>query len=248
MNNDPSSKIKALEDTIALLQEQLNDLKLSTGYTRIDESDSSSSKSSEVPLLDRLRIVLDLETTGIGKSSEIGIHDIGAIAVDKNWNKIDQFQRYVDPEREYSQKAMEMNGRVKDNAYNWKVVGKEFYNWINGIRVDQSIPVDICTFNGKSYDMRIITFRNWEYKLEWPKNINSVDFRYVLKDFYKLPNQKRQVDYYKYIYEEDMQNSHTALGDCKGLLSIIQDLFDNYSPNLHKYRESIHAIIKRCKK
>ena len=45
-----------------------------------------------------------------------------------------------------------------------------------------------------------------------------------------------------------MLNSHTALGDCEGLLNIIQDLFDRHKPKLHQYRESIHTIIKRCRR
>ena len=88
--------------------------------------------------------------TGLGKTDEIRVCQVGAIILDQEMNTLDEFNEFCNPDRPISEGATKVNGIT--NKYvelldKWDKVGLDFYRWI--AHYAQGLPITLVAHNGK---------------------------------------------------------------------------------------------------
>jgi len=205
---------------------------------------------------DPLIVLYDLETTGLGKSSEICITEIGAILIDQKGAQIDTFRELVCPLVNVSKGASRVTGNTTEQlaAYDfWKAVGRRFYNWLESHRNSNSrTPINLIAHNGSRYDSRILFFENQRHRLEMPRNCYSLDSLSLFKQMYpKLPSYGLGA-VYKAVFDEQIKDAHTAVGDCTAIRELLEIGVMPEDGLLKKWilktAESFDSVAKRCLK
>ena len=186
-------------------------------------------------------VYYDLETTGLGKTAEIRICEIGMV------RQKEQFQRYVKPTISISPSASKVHGLKKEflSKYPpWRQIGREMNEFIEETEHD----IILAGFNSKRYDSRILFFEHHRHGLEFPPHVHFIDFREILPYFFKLSGKKTLNAYHEYVTGETISNAHTAIGDCLALKTIIDTITDKTSlaDLILKQKETVSGLTKRC--
>ena len=218
----------------------------------VEMQDFKTVATSVEPLI----ILYDLETTGLGKSSDICITEIGAILIDQKGSSIDTFRELVCPLVNVSNGASKVTGHTHEKlqAYDfWKAVGRRFYSWIESHRHNnERVPINMIAHNGSRYDSRILFFENQRHRLEMPRNCYSLDSLSLFKIMYpKLPSYGLGA-VYKAVFDEPIKDAHTAVGDAQAIRELIEvgvlpedGLLKKW---IRKTAESFDSVAKRCLK
>lgn len=220
-------RIRSLEEQLLQLTKRINALKISTNK----------------PITDKKQLILwDLETTGLGKTNEIRICEIGLMHYDgsekKNW--------YVNPDVSISASAQKVHGLKKaflDKQPKWKDVG--YHTYMKGIKK----PLILCGFNSKRYDSRILTFENHRASTPTPDDVYFCDLREVFPRFIDLGLSKKSLQHYHvHVMGKEHNDAHTALGDCEALGNIMRSLPNqkHLYEEIEKKMESNASVLKRC--
>jgi DNA polymerase III alpha subunit (gram-positive type) len=100
-----------------------------------------------------LSVVFDFETTGIGKTRDVRITQVGAQALRKDLSVASTFTRFVNPRKPISEGATKLTGignEVVCDLPDWSIVGKDFAHWVQGALVDSGADdVTLIAHNGK---------------------------------------------------------------------------------------------------
>jgi DNA polymerase III epsilon subunit-like protein len=172
-------------------------------------------------------VYFDLETTGLGKTADIRICEIGMVRASNG----EQFQQYVNPTIDVSSSASRVHGLKKEflsKHASWEHVGAE----MNGFLDQGEREVILAGFNSKRYDSRILFFEHDRHNLAFSNsNSNSnhlcfVDFRDIFPHFFKLTGKKTLGAYHEHVTGEPISNAHTAVGDCLALQTIVEHISD----------------------
>ena len=186
--------------------------------------------------------------TGLGKTSEIRICEVGAILLDQEMNELSQFEEYVNPKRDIGSGATAVNGITNDfvkNLDDWSVVGLRFYQWIAGFA--EGLPVTLCAHNAKRFDGRILFFENSRHKVPNLPNLFLSDSIPVFKELFPNCSDYKLGTIYFEQFKEKISNQHTALGDVTAMLRLLE-CYDHQlvRDKVTKHNESFSAVIKRC--
>ena len=88
--------------------------------------------------------------TGLGKTDNIRICQVGAIILDQQMNYLGEFNEFVNPQREIDPNATAVNGITNDfvkHLDGWDKVGLEFNRWI--AHYAEGLPITLVAHNGK---------------------------------------------------------------------------------------------------
>ena len=109
----------------------------------------------ETTVVDNIKevfVLFDFETGGLGKTSDIRICQIGAIALSQNMEVLGEFDEFVNPRRDISPGATAVNNITNDFVKfldDWSKVGLRFNQWIAGFA--KGLQVTLCAHNGKRF-------------------------------------------------------------------------------------------------
>ena len=142
------------------LSELFAGLKLSRQHRR-SFSSSSTSTLLQTPTV----CIYDLETTGLGKTSNIGIAEIGAIVVGyskaKGWTQVASFHRFCVPKTQVQQGVPHNhtteNLKKKGLKPFHSGTDRDFKKFLD----DNNVSV-LVAHNGKRYDHRILYFHGFK--------------------------------------------------------------------------------------
>lgn len=243
-------RIRHLEGHVEALITEIASLKLVTGLNMENNYSSQYTHNSNPPETKRseLYVLWDTETNGLGKTQEIRVCQVGAVALDQNMREISSFNEFVNPLVAIDSGATAVNGIDTDfvsKKPGWDVVGRKFNEWIDMHRGDGSVI--LVGHNTKRFDARILTFEHNRHDLLLPPNLYNTDTIPVFKELFPhLSDYKLGTIYYD-TFNEPIPDQHTALADVKAM----QRLLDTASPKLirdklFKHRESFDTIVKRC--
>jgi len=188
-------------------------------------------------------IFFDLETTGLGKTAEIRICEIGAV----DYQSGETFQRYVNPLVHVHKGASEIHKLKKDFLQlqpDWGIIG---HAWHDHLR--HPGDVIIAGFNSKRYDSRILMFENTRHGIEVPSQLYTVDLREVFKILYPSCTKTSLQGYFQHCCDRDeVPDAHTAVGDAKALFDLTTQVSnqEHLWKLIHEKKESWESVRKRC--
>ena len=170
-------------------------------------------------------IVLDTETTGISVKEGHRIVEVGCIELDNLIPTKNKFHCYLNPERNVSEKALEVHGYSDDflsKQKKFKEVAEEFLSFIDGKKlVIHNAEFDLAHLNnelkllGKDELKNEVTDTLTLARDKFPGSPISLD---ALCKRYRIDNSKRV--------------QHTALIDCDLLAKVYINLIDQKEPTL----------------
>ena len=191
--------------------------------------------------------LFDLETTGLGKTSQIRICEAGL--VEYMGGRVHQW--HVNPLQSVSLAAARVH-KLKNEFLRlqdpWSKVGKEFNASLEGMREDTSTPIVLGGFNSKRYDSRILTFEHHRHGLHYPANVFFVDFRDIFPQFIRLEGKKGLADYHRSATGKEINSAHTAVADAKAIGNVLDTIEDRgrLRELIEEKMEASEAVIKRC--
>jgi DNA polymerase-3 subunit epsilon len=161
-------------------------------------------------------VAVDVETTGLSFTEDY-IIQIAAVKFDTEFNILDEMHELVIPINDFfiTEEAFGKHGFTKDciltQGRSFREVGPEFVKFIEGC--------DILTYNGKNFDIRMIS-----------KELLSIginfDINRVFYDSYLLEaklNPRTLTAVYKRYTGVDMTNAHDALADVKATITVFEN-------------------------
>jgi len=250
-----AKRIATLEGQIQGMIEEIVALKIQVGDS--DEPLFPASLFDAIPGvgapagpadLKEVFVLIDLETGGLGKTSEIRIAQVGAIALDQQMRVLGEFDEFANPRRDIDAGATAVNGITNDfvkNLDDWSIVGLRLNQWIAGFA--NGLPITLCAHNGKRFDFRIIAFENARHKVKNLPNLYCTDTIPVFKELFPGLENYKLGTIYSDAFKEQIKDQHTALGDCKAMLRLLGCASHQMvRDKLFKHRESFSAVIKRC--
>jgi len=188
--------------------------------------------------------------TGLGKTSNIRVCQVGAIILDQEMNQIGTFNEFCNPEKPIEDSATKVNGIT--NQYvelldKWDKVGLNFNRWI--AHYAEGLPITLVAHNGKRFDFRILAFENARHKIPNLPNLYCTDSITPFKELYPGCTDYKLGTIYETQFKEVIEGQHTALADCQAMRELFQ--YKDHKlvrDKLFKYREPFDCIIKRCLK
>ena len=172
-------------------------------------------------------VILDTETTGLSAREGHRIVEIGCIELDNLIPTQNRFHCYLNPEREVSEKALEVHGYTDEflsTKKKFSEVVDEFLNFVENKRL---------VIHNAEFDLSHL---NNELALLGRKKLNSeniVDTLALARD--KFPGSPISLDALCKRYRIDSSNrtQHTALIDCDLLAKVYINLLDQKEPTLN---------------
>ena len=160
-------------------------------------------------------VVFDLETTGLRQYDRI--IEIAAIKYGKDFREIDTFETLVNPEKKIPEASIAIHGINDDMVADSPTISEvlpEFFAFIDGY--------PIIGYNAASFDIRYLNSAvnrcgmncavEYADALPWARN------HYQL-DSYKLGNVAESIGL-------DPVGAHRAMGDCRMLGAIVEDMME----------------------
>lgn len=202
-------------------------------------------------------VVYDFETTGLGKTADIRIRQVGAKAMNAHFKPIGTFSKFVNPVVPTSKGAKKVCGITKENEEmvasmpKWDITGTDFQLWCEEMRGNnQDIPMYLIAHNGKRYDARILCFENQRHMVpDWQVNKHSVDSIDLFKKLHPGQATYKLGDLYHDVFGTPMKNAHDALADVDGVISLLNYFDqDDVVDAIDMHSESFNAVLKRCMK
>lgn len=200
-------------------------------------------------------IVYDFETTGLGKTNDIRIRQIGAKALNSNLAQVGVFSKFVNPGVPTSKGAKKVcnitpeNEEIVMSMPAWDITGLEFYRWCEEMRDNRhDIPLYLIAHNGKRYDARILCFENQRHSItDWQFNKHSVDSIELFKELYPGQSTYRLGDLYRSVIGFELKDAHDAMADVQGVVELMaQSDTDDVVKAVLCHSESFNAVLKRC--
>ena len=171
-------------------------------------------------------IILDTETTGISVKEGHRLVEIGCIELDNLIPTKNKFHCYLNPERNVSEKALEVHGYTDDFLSTKKKfveIVDEFLNFIE----NKTLVIHNAEFD--------LSHLNNELKKVGKKILNNpiVDTLTLAKD--KFPGLPVSLDALckRYRIDNSKRIQHTALIDCDLLAKVYINLLDQKEPTLN---------------
>ena len=171
-------------------------------------------------------IVLDTETTGISVKDGHRIVEIGCIELDNLIPTKNKFHYYLNPEREVSEKALEVHGYTNEflaTKKKFNEIGEAFLEFIKDKRL---------IIHNAEFDLSHI---NNELSIFGKKKINNeiIDTLVLARD--KFPGSPVSLDALckRYKVDNSKRTQHTALIDCDLLAKVYINLIDQKEPSLN---------------
>ena len=216
----------------------LADLTREVAQLKLQHADTKDATPPRGPRL----IHYDLETTGLGKTKDIRICEIGLL----DHHTGDSFQRYVNPGKPISKSATSVHSLKREfleTHPGWDETGHEVAQYL-----DRPYDIILGGFNSKRYDSRIFTFEMMRHGCPLPTSLYTVDFRVVFKTLFPDAPKTSLGGYYAHVTgKENIPDAHTALGDARALKVLCEaanqkELWDE----IEKHKESWESVRKRC--
>jgi len=248
-----ATRIKHLEAHLETIIAEIQELKL---ITRTDPVQSVPQNLFTAALrppaspepVKELYVLYDFETNGLGKTQEIRVCQVGAIALDQNMREISSFNEFVNPLVAISSAATAVNGINADfvsKKPGWDVVGRKFNEWIDVHRGDGI--VNLVGHNSKRFDARILTFEHNRHDLLLPPNLYNTDTIQVFKELIPGLGNYQLGTVFEKLFKEPIPDQHTALGDCRAMQRLLGTASEKLvRDKLFKHRESFDCVVKRC--
>jgi len=197
-----------------------------------------------------LRVVYDFETTGIGKTKDIHVTQVGAQCLDDDFQPTSTFTRFVNPKTPISAGATKVSGITDADVSglpSWDTVGKDFAQWIaTEMRGAGASNVTLVAHNGKVYDARILVFENARHHIPTPSEWHHCDSIPVFKAMFPAETTYSLGKLYASVFGAPFANAHTADADCAAIASLLQRDADWARELITSNRESFSAVGKRC--
>ena len=195
----------------------------------------------------RALVFFDLETTGLGKTANIRIREIGAIELSAVSASLG-FREAVNPCVPVQPQALAVAPVIDDaeTADTWQYVGQRFRAWM-----DDCYPggVVLAGFNSKRYDSRIFCFEQQRWGHRCSRDLEFVDMMEVFRHFFPEVGKPRRLEnYHKHVFDGlSIPSAHTALGDAMALRDIAATLDkDKLWAEVEKHKETLDGVCKRC--
>ncbi len=170
-------------------------------------------------------IILDTETTGISVREGHRLVEIGCIELDNLIPTKNKFHCYLNPERNVSEKALEVHGYTDDFLSSKKKffeIAEEFLNFIE----NKTLVIHNAEFD--------LSHLNNELKKVGKKILNNpiVDTLSLARE--KFPGSPVSLDALckRYRIDNSKRTQHTALIDCDLLAKVYINLLDQKEPTL----------------
>ena len=209
---------------------------------------------------ERILVVFDFETNGIGATRNIRIRECGAVAATSTSKErqravaeLPPFRKAVDPQVEVTEavKAIAPDAPDATEAETWDVVGHNFHAWLETIRAssEPAPKIVLAAFNGKRFDSRIWAFENARHKvLNVPQDLYFVDLMEVFRTM--IPDVKKPrtlAHYHGHVMKCPIASAHTALGDSYALRDIVNSLDSTTLWSAIDDRlETADGVYRRC--
>ena len=189
-------------------------------------------------------LYFDLETTGLGKTHEIGICEIGVVC--GTTGEV-VFQKYVQPFCPVTKKAEEIHelkAEFLEQQLTWEKIGKQLNEKISSLEGD----VILAGFCSKRYDSRILTFAHQRNNLKFPPNLYFVDMKEVYPTFYTIEGKKSLGNYHLRASGKQIVSAHNAISDSLALFNISSQIEDQSElmKCIESKMETVAGVHKRC--
>jgi DNA polymerase-3 subunit epsilon len=182
-------------------------------------------------------VVLDTETTGISVKDGHRLVEIGCIELDNLIPTKNKFHCYLNPERNVSEKALEVHGYTDEFLSTQKKfieVAEQFLEFIK----DKRLIIHNAEFD--------LSHLNNELAILGKKKINNeiVDTLILARD--KFPGSPVSLDALckRYRVDNSRRTQHTALIDCDLLAKVYINLIDQKEPTLDFQSNEIKSNLK----
>lgn len=165
--------------------------------------------------MNRNIVAVDVETTGLSFTEDY-IIQIAAVKFDTDFNIIAEMHELVIPINDFiiTEEAYGKHGFTKDciltQGRSFREVGPEFVKFTEGC--------DILTYNGKNFDIRMISKELLSIGINF--DVNRVFYDSYLLDAKLNPRTLEAV--YKRYTGIDMTNAHDALADVKATITVFE--------------------------
>ena len=170
-------------------------------------------------------VILDTETTGLMVKDGHRVVEIGCIEIENLIPTKKKFNCYLNPERQVSEKALEVHGytdKFLSDKKKFKDIVDEFLNFINGKRL---------VIHNAEFDLSHI---NNELKIIGKESIKNdvVDTLSLARN--KFPGSSISLDALckRYRIDNSKREQHSALVDCDLLVKVYINLIDQKEPTL----------------
>ena len=240
-----ASKVVSLEAQIIAMSRELGKLKMQLGVP-LERTHLKTGQPMK-----NLYVLYDFETGGLGKTSEIRVCQIGAIALNEQLERMDSFNEFVNPLQPMDMDAVQLHG-IKDSFIrkfpDWSVVGNSFSDWVHAQRgCNEKVKVYMLAHNGKRFDSRILTYENQRHDIPTLANMFSVDTISIFKKLVPDAPDGKLGSIYKHLFHEAIPDQHTALADCEAMERIVGTAdYKLVCDYVFKERESWDSVTKRC--
>lgn len=167
-------------------------------------------------------VAFDVETTGLSFTTDY-IIQIAAVKFDTEFNIIDSMKYMVKPIKDFeiAEGAQEKHGITKEfvleNGTDLKIVAEEFLKFIDGC--------DMLSYNGKSFDVRMISKDFASVGL--PFDINRVFYDSLLLESKLQPRTLEAV--YKRYTGNDLIDAHDALADVLATIEVFKHQVQSFA-------------------
>ena len=171
-------------------------------------------------------VVLDTETTGLEVKDGHRIVEIGCIELDKQIPTSMKFHCYLNPERNVSEKALEIHGYTDEFLMSKKIFSEvcdEFLNFIENKKlIIHNAEFDLSHLNN---ELSLIGKKKIDKK-------NVIDTLMLARD--KFPGSPNNLDALckRFRIDNSKRTQHSALVDCELLSKVYINLIDQKEPTL----------------
>ena len=179
-------------------------------------------------------VAVDVETTGLSFTEDY-IIQLAAVKFDTDFNIIDEMHELVIPIKDFTitEEAYSKHGFTKDyiltQGKSFKEVGPKFNEFIK--------DCDILTYNGKAFDIRMISKELLSIGINL--DINRVFYDSYILDVKLNPRTLDAV--YKRYTGNDMINAHDALSDVRATVEVFKHQVSKFA-EINSY--SLDDIMK----
>lgn len=196
-------------------------------------------------------VVFDFETSGIGKTTNIRVCQIGATALSEDFSVVDHFSHFCNPLVKMDASAVKVHGFNTDFVTqfdSWKEVGENFMSWLDLVRnAQQDNPLTLIAHNGKRYDARILVSENVRHGISMPRNLYHCDSIDVMKTLFPGKNSYALGRIYEELLGEPLADAHDAMADVNGVIQILRRAHrGELTDAIATHQESFNHIIKRA--
>ncbi len=179
-----------------------------------------------------LEVVLDTETTGLSVKDGHRIVEIGCIELNNQIPTSKKFHCYLNPERNVSEKALEVHGYTDSflsDKKKFNEIADEFLDFIKNKKlIIHNAEFDISHLNNE------LTISN-NSKIEMDQVIDTLE---IARE--KFPGSSVSLDALckRFNIDNSRRIKHTALVDCELLSKVYINLIDQKEPTLNLYSEN----------